>query len=223
MRIKKNMLTFIENVGYDNKRRIKAKYICDCGKECIKNKCDVNNGNTKSCGCLKAKWGLEFGLKSRKHGLSKHPLHKVWDGIKERCYNPNSINYHNYGGRGVMMCESWRTNFKEFYDWCIENGWQHGLEIDKDKKIKNNLIYSPDTCSIITSAENANYTRANTIIEFNGDNLPLNIIAKKYNITAIQLSNRLAKGWSIKDALTRPLIKRTKVKNFISYSFGHIN
>src|SRR4051794_22713915 len=47
---------------------------------------------------------------------SGHPLYKLWEGVKNRCYNVNSGAYDNYGGRGIVMCELWRTNSKAFID-----------------------------------------------------------------------------------------------------------
>lgn len=88
-----------------------------------------------------------------KHGLRSHPLYNVWSGIKDRCYNTNSHDYHNYGGRGVRMCDQWITNFKLFYDWCIKKEWKRGLQIDKDK-IGNGLLYSPETCCLLSLKEN---------------------------------------------------------------------
>lgn len=73
-----------------------------------------------------------------KHGLSKHPLHNVWHGIKCRCYGKSSKGYNNYGALGVIMCDEWKNNFKSFYDWAISNGWEKGLQIDKDIKAKKN-------------------------------------------------------------------------------------
>jgi hypothetical protein len=58
-----------------------------------------------------------------KHGLINHPLHKRWIAIRQRCNNPKNEAYHNYGGRGIRVCKEW-DNFKEFYDWCICNGYK---------------------------------------------------------------------------------------------------
>jgi len=65
------------------------------------------------------------------HGLTKHPLYRKWDSIKQRCTNPNTDYYHLYGGRGIKMSKKWRNDFQSFYDWCIENGWNEGLQIDR--------------------------------------------------------------------------------------------
>lgn len=32
----------------------------------------------------------------RTHGQSKDKFYQVWNGIKQRCYNPNNKSYDNY-------------------------------------------------------------------------------------------------------------------------------
>lgn len=85
---------------------------------------------------------------NKTHGLNDHPLYRKWNGFKTRCYNKNNPKYHRYGGRGVIVCNEWVNNFKAFYDWAILNGWEEGLQIDKDIKAhklgKEGLIYSPE-------------------------------------------------------------------------------
>jgi len=85
------------------------------------------------------------------HGLTSHPLYRKWDSIKQRCTNPNTDYYHLYGGRGIKMSKKWRNDFQAFYDWCIENGWKEGLQIDR---IDNDRGYNPNNCRFITSREN---------------------------------------------------------------------
>jgi hypothetical protein len=69
-----------------------------------------------------------------KHGLIKHPLYGIWSGIVQRCTNPRNPLYKYYGGNGVEICKEWRMSFIAFYNWCIESGWEAGIEIDKDAK-----------------------------------------------------------------------------------------
>ena len=85
------------------------------------------------------------------HGLSKHPLYAIWQGIKTRIYNSNSDNYFRYGGRGLDMDELWRESFTAFYDWCISCGWERGLVIHR---VDNDRGYHPDNCAIVTQAVN---------------------------------------------------------------------
>jgi len=37
-----------------------------------------------------------------------------WAGMKQRCLNPRSAQYHNYGGRGISICERWADSFANF-------------------------------------------------------------------------------------------------------------
>ncbi len=167
--VKINMFTILEELSPIYKHR-KVKVICECGT--IKNiNLDNLTGktNTKSCGCL-------YNVTSSKHNLSKHPLYGVWNDIKMRCYNKNRASYKNYGGRGVLMYEGWIKDFKAFYNWCIENGWQNGLEIDKDIK-GDGLLYSPETCVFVSTKENSNTRRNSRYIFYMGDKLTIAQIA----------------------------------------------
>lgn len=51
-----------------------------------------------------------------KHGMYRTPEYQAWISIKARCYNPNSRNYKNYGGRGISMCSEWDADFMAFYE-----------------------------------------------------------------------------------------------------------
>lgn len=77
--------------------------------------------------------------------------------MRQRCENKNIKCYRNYGARGVTVCKEW-GDFSIFYDWAMSNGWEQGLHVDKDK-IGNGLLYSPETCCIITQAENNKYVK----------------------------------------------------------------
>ena len=141
----------------DNKPRVVC--ICDCGNEKDINLWNFVRGvHFVSCGCMK---GKRYWIKYD----SSHPLYEVWTGIKMRCYNVNNCGYKNYGGRGITMCDEWKNDFKAFVDWAIENGWRKGLFIDKDIK-GDSKIYSPETCSIVTRAEN---NRKRRMVKLNWD------------------------------------------------------
>lgn len=122
----------------DSKRMFKFK--CFCGNEFISMLSSVKSGNTKSCGCHNIKM-----IKQRmtKHLLSNHPLFKVWANIIRRVEVCKDKSYINYGGRGIYMCDKWRNDFKDFYDWCINNGYKKGLTIDR---INNDGNYEPSNC-----------------------------------------------------------------------------
>lgn len=41
------------------------------------------------------------------HGLTTHPLYRIWVGMLSRCEKPTNASYPRYGGRGIKVCEPW--------------------------------------------------------------------------------------------------------------------
>lgn len=86
--------------------------LCDCGSVSVKRGSGLHNGKTQSCGCLRG----EFNRRVRTtHGMTDTPLYKVWQGMRNRCHNPNQPHYERYGGRGIYVCNEWRDSFERFY------------------------------------------------------------------------------------------------------------
>ena len=86
--------------------------LCDCGKECMPFGFGLKNGTTTSCGCYNKEL---VGALRRTHGDTGTPEHEAWMAMRQRCENPNSTNYKNYGAKGVTVCArwSWYANFLE--------------------------------------------------------------------------------------------------------------
>jgi hypothetical protein len=139
-------------------KKRQAVFQCRCGVEFITRVDRAKALRVKSCGCSKADFQREaFGT----HGLSKHPLYRVWYNMLLRCYNPNTDNYSDYGDRGATVCDEWKDSFEAFYHWAINGGYKLGLELDKDLLGRGSLIYSPSTCCFLTPKENSRHKRNN--------------------------------------------------------------
>lgn len=139
------------------------KCICDCGKEHLVKTKYLNNGDTKSCGCLAkeissinaegmykkssaCKRNEVFYLEGR-----KHPLYNVWKGIKRRCYSESCREYRWYGARNITLCEEWINNPTSFIQWGMSHGYDTGLQIDRIDRDKG---YHPSNCEFVSRSEN---------------------------------------------------------------------
>ena len=95
-------------------------------------------------------FALEYFKTMRQYKLSgippKHGLWSTWNGMKQRCYNPNSGEYKRYGARGIKIYQPWLDDPREFVLYCEnELGWT--LELKKQNytidRIDSNGNYEP--------------------------------------------------------------------------------
>lgn len=137
-----------------------------------------------------------------KHGLKGTRLYRIWNGIKNRCFNPNYHRYSDYGGRGIKVCDEWKNDFQSFYDWSMSNGYSDNLTIDR---INNDGNYEPSNCRWVGLKVQANNSRHCNNIQFNGEVHSISEWARITGIPRYTLNNRINKyGWSIEDSLTKP-------------------
>ncbi|TXN43579.1 hypothetical protein [Methylobacterium sp. WL7] len=136
------------------------------------------------------------------HGLSHHPLFKIWRGIQHRCKPDLNPRTKNYGFRGIRVSPEWSgpDGAIRFIAWGEANGYRGDLEIDR---IDNNGDYSPSNCRWVTRSENCLNRRNNVIVEFGGERLPFKKCVEKYGsgISYAKAHTRLRKGWPIEEVL----------------------
>lgn len=153
-------LTFIKDTGRNQHMHKLGLFRCECGNEKIILINNVARGKTISCGCFR-KEATAKNKPGFRHGLAKTPIYDVWHLMMRRCYEVGSKNYHQYGGRGVKVCEEWH-DVKVFSDWAFANGWQKGLQTDRYPNMDGN--YEPLNCRFVTSKVNNNNRRNNVYI-----------------------------------------------------------
>lgn len=136
--------------GNSKTKRKRVKAVCDCGIEREFDYYKILSGWTKSCGCFKQ---IVWQKKVTTHGLhgANKRLYGVWNTMKQRCFNKNKDHYDRYGGRGITICNEWRDSFKAFYEWCMENGYEKGLTLDRENNDGN---YCPENCRWVTHLVN---------------------------------------------------------------------
>lgn len=128
--------------SYIKNKRVHALCKCECGT--IKEKRLSEFKKSQSCGCFTKEINT-------KHGKSKTKIYRIYKSMKNRCYNKTFIQFDNYGGRDISICQEWLDNFLIFEEWALANGYQEGLQIDR---INNDLGYSPENCRWVTHAQN---------------------------------------------------------------------
>lgn len=128
-------------------------------------------------------------------------LRSIYNGMRLRCYNENSINYKYYGGKGVTICDEWLLSFENFFDWAINNGYNENLTIDRTDSEKE---YSPDNCKWSTKKEQA-YNRGMSVkLTLNERTMYMTEWAEELEIDKKILSWRYNNGWSDEEILSRP-------------------
>lgn len=134
----------------------------------------------------------------------KTRIYSIYKGMKDRCRYKTNDNYERYGGRGIRVCEEWLADYMNFYNWAINNGYKEGLTLDRIDPNKN---YEPDNCRWATYKEQANNTRRNNFITYNGETHTLTEWAEKLGIKRSTLNTRIHRQhWNIEKALTTPLM-----------------
>lgn len=180
--------------------------MCDCGNETVVSGGHLRGLKTKSCGCSRKE------TKNFTHKMTGSRLYKVWHAMKSRCYYEKSEMFKHYGGRGITVCDEWKNSFISFYDWSIKNGYDENAErgqctIDR---IDVNGNYEPNNCRWATIKQQANNTRRNHFIEYNGKTQTVSQWANELGVEPDSIFNRLQKGFTEEEALTLKFNERRK-------------
>lgn len=132
-----------------------------------------------------------------------------WCAMVQRCYNPKRNNYHNYGGRGIKVCNRWKpckdnSAFQRFLeDMGSKPGPGYSIE-----RLDNDKDYSPENCKWATKKEQCNNTRHNKRIAFQGEIKTVMQWSELTGIHRTTICNRLDRGWSVENTLTVIAISR---------------
>lgn len=82
-----------------------------------------------------------------------------WKGMMMRCYREKEIGFHNYGGRGIKVCDRWHI-FENFKNDMGDR--PEGKSIDR---INVNGDYCPENCKWSTIKEQSRNKRVTKLTE----------------------------------------------------------
>lgn len=172
----------------------KYRCVCDCGNHTETLKEHLSSGKTRSCGCLRR----ENGRPTHKEIHTR--LYTIWGNMCNRCSNPNNPAWDRYGGRGITVCDEWKS-YECFRDWAKNNGYTDELTIDR---LDNNSGYNPSNCRWVDKIVQANNKRNNHFVEYNGQTKTIAEWAQVVNIPYKTLHHRIVGlNWSVERAMTQ--------------------
>lgn len=184
--------------------------VCECGNKMITRSDALKSGRAKSCGCLHKESASNI-CKSRNttHGKAGSKTYKIWVGMLSRCTNPNTNCFKSYGGRGISICERWRT----FENFIADMGeCPPGLSIDR---IDVNGDYEPSNCRWADMKTQSRNKRKNRLLTHNNQTRCVAEWAEIYGVDRCIIKDRLRLGWDTQDALEIPVrhMNRSKLRS----------
>lgn len=137
--------------------------------------------------------------------------------MRQRCTNPNAANYINYGGRGITVCDRWKS-FQAFYeDMGDRTSEKHTL----DRK-DNELGYFKENCRWATVDEQQNNRRNSVFIEAFGQKLTQSQWSRKMGVTRDMINHRInVMGMSPEQAMMNPRMSHT-IKKVVKKKDGKV-
>lgn len=178
---------------------------CDCGKEMLAWGHRLRKPGDLSCGCwIKEKTSKRAG----RHYMRYTPEWAAWRSMKDRCGNPRSRNYKNYGARGIEVCQEWHDSFEAFFA-CVgaRPSAEHSLG-----RINNDGPYAPGNVRWEIDEQQKNNMRGNRTVVYRGKSMTATqaIRAAGSKVSRTTLGKRLSAGWDIEKAVETPPDKRNR-------------
>ena len=171
--------------------------LCDCGNVKKMGTSELTSGRCKTCGCGRPEF---FGAKGDIH----HPLFRLWKGMIRRCKSKTRREFHNYGGRGIKVCDRWLVLENFVADMGPRPSPKHSVD-----RIDNDGNYEPSNCRWATVREQALNKRTTKRYTFRGESLTISEWSDRTGISYYVLFQRITKSkWTLERAFTEPVARK---------------
>ena len=187
-----------KKVGDKFRRYIRCE--CACGNIVDVRMDQLLDGNTKSCGCL-VKDRSVLPLPDYTNEVALKKAKSIFKNIKQRCYNSNNTRFKHYGGRGIIICNSWLESFDNFLkDMGIPPSHKHQLD-----RINNDGNYCPENCRWVTNQENNRNKQSDFDVTYKGETKQLREWVEELDLDFSTVKKRLLCGWDVEKSFTLPV------------------
>ena len=166
---------------------------CDCGNLVHRNNRSLlrlKNSGTHPCS------------RKCKFSARSHREYWVWLSMIRRCTYTKEPAYKHYGGRGIQVCERWRTSF---WNFLADMGERPSPELQLDR-IDNDGNYEPGNVRWATIEENANNKRSNRILFLNGVKYTASRFAKEFGFDSACVLSRMNAGLTGEQIIALPVL-----------------
>lgn len=147
---------------------------------------------------------LEAGSKRVRCKNFDKRTYNVWSNLVRRCNDPNNNRYSEYGDRGISVCERWAEPPPHGYNNFTEDMGLAPVGLTLDR-IDNDGNYELNNCRWVDYYVQANNRSNNRHLTYNGETMTLTQWARHAGIKTATLEKRLSLGWSVEDAIEKPL------------------
>lgn len=181
--------------------------MCDCGKVVTVAACNLKSKHkpVRSCGCYGAEYRKAHppgGVAPTDNPVHHRPEYSCWRAMITRCTCETTPTFEQYGARGITVCDRWRNSFEDF---VADVGPRPTPEHTLDRYPDREGNYEPGNVRWATQTEQQRNRTNNRMLTHEGVTLCLAEWAERTGLRAGTLLLRLNRGWSVADALTKPV------------------
>ena len=134
--------------------------------------------------------------------LNRTPTYGVWTSMKCRCLCKTHVQYSEYGGRGIKVCNRWQESYAAFVNDMGEA--PPGMQIDR---IDNDGNYERSNCRWATRVQQQRNKRSSRVITYKDESLSIHDWSERTGIPVSRLAYRLRLGWSAQKIFFTPPLK----------------
>ena len=189
--------TVVSRGEKDKKGRTQWLCKCECGQHRSLLGCKLKSGHSKSCGCYSRDRTVE---RSFKHGAARRgnntPEFKAWQRMLGRCFLSTDHKYSDYGGRGITVCDEWKSFSTFLSDMGTRPSAEHSLD-----RINVNGDYCPENCRWATLDQQANNKRRTIVLGYQGIVRTLSDWARVLELPSRLFRERYWRGWTTEEIL----------------------